>query len=94
MNTPTKASGAAAMLATMVIVTAVWIAKLRGLEIPDVVSQSWQGGLMLLFAWLIHTKIEDKDENLSERPARHSNASGSSPSEPSDSGTSVSVGKP
>ena len=94
MNTPTKASGAAAMLATMVIVTAVWLGKLHGLEIPDVVSQSWQGGLMLLFAWLIHNQVEDKDENLSQRPSGHSDASGSIPGEPSDSGTGVSVGKP
>lgn len=55
MNTPTKASGTAAMVATAVVVTLTWLLDLYGIKIPDVVSQAWQGGLMVLAAYFIHS---------------------------------------
>jgi hypothetical protein len=55
MNTATKGTGAAAMLATAVVVTIVFGLDLYGVRIPDVVNQAWQGALTILFGWLIHS---------------------------------------
>ena len=58
MNTPTKGTGAAAMLATMIVVTVVWLLDLYGVKQPDVVTSAWQGGLTILIAYFIHDPMK------------------------------------
>jgi hypothetical protein len=56
VNTATKATGAAALLATAFVLTLAWVLSLASISIPDPVVQSWQGALTILLAFFIHER--------------------------------------
>jgi hypothetical protein len=55
MNSATKGTGAAAMLATGIVVTLGWVLDIEGLKLPETVSQAWQGALTIGLGYLIHS---------------------------------------